>query len=268
MYVYVGQQGTTSSASEIFNGGGVISGWSSTAGTFGNGGGATDFRTVGGSWNDASSLSSRIMVAAGSGGGLYWSYYGNPVSYGANAGGLTGYQGAIVTARGYSASSTGTVAYGGTQVSGGAGGRGGMYSNGGTGSFGVGGGNQSGYRNGSGAGGAGWYGGGCGGEGGYSTATGAGGSSYISGHAGSIGSTSASSTAAKCSSGSTTVECSSSWTGRVFTDTLMIDGAGYKWTTSKGSLTAMPNPAGGNYGSGTGHSGNGAARVTYLGTSI
>ena len=46
----------------------------------------------------------------------------------------------------------------------------------------------------------------------------------------------------------------------------MIDGAGYKWTNTKGSLQAMPNPSGGNYASNTGHTGSGAARITYLGT--
>ena len=45
----------------------------------------------------------------------------------------------------------------------------------------------------------------------------------------------------------------------------MIDGAGYSWTNTKGSLQAMPNPSGGNYASGVGHSGNGYARITYLG---
>jgi hypothetical protein len=46
----------------------------------------------------------------------------------------------------------------------------------------------------------------------------------------------------------------------------MIDGAGYKWTNTKGILTPMPNPtAEGNYASGVGHSGNGYAKITYVG---
>ena len=48
----------------------------------------------------------------------------------------------------------------------------------------------------------------------------------------------------------------------------MIDGAGYKWTNTKQGLQQMPNPNGGYYASGVGHSGNGAARITYLGTVI
>ena len=44
----------------------------------------------------------------------------------------------------------------------------------------------------------------------------------------------------------------------------MIDGAGYKWTSSSaGSRQQMPNPAGGNYALGYGQSGNGFARITY-----
>ena len=45
----------------------------------------------------------------------------------------------------------------------------------------------------------------------------------------------------------------------------MIDGTGYSWTTSKGSQERMPNPTGGNYALGVGHTGNGYARITYLG---
>ena len=45
----------------------------------------------------------------------------------------------------------------------------------------------------------------------------------------------------------------------------MIDGAGYAWTNVKGSLQQMPNPSGGNYALGVGHTGNGYARITYLG---
>lgn len=51
--------------------------------------------------------------------------------------------------------------------------------------------------------------------------------------------------------------------GKVFTDTVMIDGAGYSWTNTKGALEQMPNPNGGYYVSGVGHSGNGYARITF-----
>ena len=47
-------------------------------------------------------------------------------------------------------------------------------------------------------------------------------------------------------------------------DTVMIDGAGYSWTNTKGALQQMPNPSGGYYDSGVGHSGNGFARITFL----
>ena len=55
-----------------------------------------------------------------------------------------------------------------------------------------------------------------------------------------------------------------SGSGKTFTNTVMIDGAGYKWTNTKGSLTLMPNPSGGTYSSGLGHHGNGYAKITYL----
>ena len=43
----------------------------------------------------------------------------------------------------------------------------------------------------------------------------------------------------------------------------MIDGGGCEWTTNtRGSQSAMPNPAGGNYTSGIGHSGHGYAKIT------
>ena len=44
----------------------------------------------------------------------------------------------------------------------------------------------------------------------------------------------------------------------------MIDGGGYAWTNTKGSLKQMPNPSGGSYASGVGNSVDGAARITLL----
>ena len=44
----------------------------------------------------------------------------------------------------------------------------------------------------------------------------------------------------------------------------MIDGQGYKWTNTKGSRQQIPNPTGGNYASGVGHSGNGYAKITLV----
>ncbi len=46
----------------------------------------------------------------------------------------------------------------------------------------------------------------------------------------------------------------------------MLDGKGYPWTTVIGTtLEQMPSPTGGFYSAGEGHSGNGYARITYLG---
>ena len=43
----------------------------------------------------------------------------------------------------------------------------------------------------------------------------------------------------------------------------MIDGRGYKWTTSVGSSLAMPNPNGGNFPQGHGNESNGYAKIKY-----
>jgi prepilin-type N-terminal cleavage/methylation domain-containing protein len=63
-YIYVGQQGTGGSNPTRFNGGG-----SSGSGA-GTGGGASDIRTVGGAWDNSTSLNSRVIVAGGGGGGI------------------------------------------------------------------------------------------------------------------------------------------------------------------------------------------------------
>ena len=49
-----------------------------------------------------------------------------------------------------------------------------------------------------------------------------------------------------------------------FTSTVMIDGAGYSWTTEKGSKTGMPkiNATTGTDGSENGHTGAGCVRIT------
>ena len=53
------------------------------------------------------------------------------------------------------------------------------------------------------------------------------------------------------------------YSGMHFTDTIMIDGEGYKWTTEKGSYTGMPTHDG--TGTMKGNTGNGYARITYIG---
>lgn len=62
LYVYVGESDTGATNDTNFNGGTADSGGS-------NGGGATDIRLIGGPWNNAESINSRIMVAGGSGSG-------------------------------------------------------------------------------------------------------------------------------------------------------------------------------------------------------
>ncbi|TCP57774.1 glycine rich protein [Tumebacillus sp. BK434] len=145
------------------------------------GGGATDVRTdwTGGAWNNATSLNSRLIVAGGGGattsGGSYQA---------GDGGGFTGVTGSMGR-NCYQAAS------GGSQISGGVGGRsnGGTDMsplNGGAGSFGVGGSSPASTYHG-GGGGGGWY----GGAGGVSDGDpagvdcynpGGGGSSYIAGH--------------------------------------------------------------------------------------
>ena len=223
LYLYVGGQGKT------FN---CCTSQGSNAGS----GGASDVRLVSGTWNNTASLASRIMVAGGAGG----TYSDVSAPGGGAAGGLTSYS---------TSNSNHTVASS-TQVAGGAAGL-----NGNAGGFGYGGSHsQSAYNSGAG----GYYGGGSGPSGG-------GGTSYISGHTGCVAITSQSSITPKsgCTTGTSNNSCSLHYSGKKFTDTVMIDGRGYSWTNTKGSLTQMPSPNGGYYESGVGNSGNGAIRITY-----
>ncbi len=85
-YIYVGEGGQvpTSVAANTwtFNGGGT--GHPVNNYYCGNGGGASDIRTVGGSWDNAASLSSRIIVAGGGGAGR------DATCIGGNGGGTAG----------------------------------------------------------------------------------------------------------------------------------------------------------------------------------
>ena len=264
-YIYIGQLGINASnsstpgayAGNSWNGGGSGRTDTTPNDSGGSGGGATDIRLSSGAWNSALSLNSRIMVA-GAGGGTGVCHLGEDgIIRAGSGGGLRGvgnvchWQDSIVDA----------TAYSGTQVSG--------YN------FGIG---EDGVPGGEGgAGGGGGYYGGLKyvyGNANANPGSGGGGSSYISGHTGSVaiaeGSTS-NPRAVKisgCTTGTTNNACSIHYSGKYFTNTLMIDGAGYKWTNTKQGLQQMPNPNGGYYASGVGHSGNGAARITYLGTVI
>jgi len=190
------------------------------------GGGATDIRLIDGAWNNDASLRSRIMVSAGASGGSYY-YVGIP------GGGLEGYK----------PSNSSLIA---TQTSGYAFGYGKPGNSATAGSSGAGGGYYGGYNLNIGS---------------TSYISGGSGSSYISGHAGSIGTTVEGSPVA---STYTTIEDSYNYSGKYFTDTRMIDGAGYAWTTKKSSLELMPNPNGGYFASGHGNNGDGHASIQLL----
>ena len=112
--------------------------------------------------------------------------------------------------------------------------------------------------------GFGYGGGGCGGGGGYygggaaACANGAGGgSSFISGHNG-CNAISASSTASNIIH----TGQPNHYSGFYFTNTVMIDGAGYQWTTQKGTYVGMPNLTG--TGMMIGNSGNGQVNIRPL----
>ena len=260
-YIYVGGAGaqlyntSATGAGGGFNGGGDGVNAHDTGNRASGGGGATDMRLTDGAWDNATGLNSRIMVAAGAGG---TSNYAN----GGGAGGLIGIRASADN--GYPQYNGG----GGTQISGVIatdGGYGAVSSTFGSGSRGssIGGG-----------GGGGYYGGAGGVRSSPQDGSGGGGSSYISGHTGCVaiaeGSTS-NPRAIKisgCTTGTTNQECSKHYSGLLFTNTKMIDGAGHTWTNVDNGIVSnslMPNPDGGYYASGVGRSGNGYARITYLG---
>ncbi len=240
MYIYVGQQGYANTSNYTFNGGGIPAKKYNARG----GGGASDVRLAGGDWNNFQSLKSRLMVAGGGGGSDY--YYGG--SNGGAAGGLTGNNGGYYRSEG---SYTFHVATGGTQTAGGTSGygMGGYY--GSSSGFGFGGSTHSH----GGGGGSGYYGGGNGHYNNSVVGSGAGGSSFISGHSG-CNAINASSTATNIIHTGQPIH----YSGLYFTNTVMIDGAGYQWTTAKGSYVGMPNLAG--TGTMTGNTGHGQVRIT------
>lgn len=261
IYIYVGGQGD-SNGNGGYNGGGNAG---VQAINNDGGGGATDIRL------EKDNLNSRIMVAAGGGGanadGTNKAGIG---TNGGNAGGLNGNKGS---------SNVNDVmsGLGATQTSGGAGAKTGITNRneGKPGGFGYGGNGQASINtptlSGGAGGGSGYYGGGsgeaCAGNCGGASGSG---SSFISGHTGCVAIASQTSISPRtangtsCKNGTTTNLCSVHYSNKVFTDTLMIDGSGYKWTTTKGALEQMPNPNGGYYESGTGNSGDGYARITIL----
>lgn len=246
-YIYVGGMPTTYVGG--YNGGGSAfaeSRYQASAA----GGGATDIRTTGGTWNDATSLNSRIMVAAAAGGNSHG-------GHGAYGGTLAGFNGIPND----DAALTGADAFGyrGIQTSGGAAG---AFSWTGTaptaGGFGYGGNGNSAYG---GGGGSGYYGGGGSGVSTASKGGGGSGSSFISGYLGCVAITSATSTTPRMNStgvqcinsnAKDDVTCSYHYSGYVFTGGTMIAGNA-SMPTHDGASTMV------------GNNGNGYAKITFLG---
>ena len=106
-------------------------------------------------------------------------------------------------------------------------------------------------------GGGGYYGGGHGIHPGNTWSGGGGGSSFISGHNG-CNAIASSSTQNNITHTGQSVH----YSGYKFSDTIMIDGAGYKWTNVKGSLVGMPTFDGNS--TMTGNSSAGYAKITLV----
>lgn len=247
IYVYVGLSNTAAAQNmhPYWNGGGGTHIASNTS--YDYGGGATDFRIVAGpnasTWNDAKSLKSRIMVAAGGGGK---GSNTNAVNLSA-AGGLYNFT-AYPSGQTYAAATAGAPGFG-------------------QGAQGISGASYTGA-------GGGWW----GGTARVTNEGASGGTSYISGHLGCVAitdavySTNAAMNAPTTDSNlqfkgtmaeaATDITRSYSPTGKIFIETMMIDGEGRQWTTTRGStVVGIPTPAG---ASETGHAGDGYARITRL----
>ena len=259
IYIYVGSAGTSTSS---YNGGGI--GFTTSVRY---GGGATDIRYFEstpteddlGEKSDIG-LRSRIMVA-GAGGGSVNKYQT-----------VVGDAGGISANNAYQTDYINNSAMGGTQTSGGT-----VNNHNATakqataGTFGLGG-NGGGITtsctsctNGSFGGGAGYY----GGAGGSNLMSGsfpsAGGSSFISGHTGCVALKSSESNdpLTNCFSGTSDIACSYHYSGYKFTDTIMIDGTGCKWTNEKtNQCDGMPSHD--ETTTIVGNSGNGYARITLI----
>lgn len=276
-YLFIGGQGKYTHAfddnsnriiGEFNVGGGAVGQRGYPDRYWGTGGGATDIRLVNDNWSSFDSLKSRIMVAAGAGGN-FQEISGEIRAYiGGAGGGLIGTDGKWKGTGIYRRYGTGA-----TQTAGG-------YSeclaedncryiigeNTAIGEFGVGGYNEQ--ISGVSSGGGGYFGGGGSGH----CNSGGGGSSYISGHTGCVAieesSTKSNITfptknSVACTDGTTDIECSKHYSGIVFTDTVMIDGNGYRWTTEKGStIVGMPTYDG--KGTMTGNKGHGYAKITLI----
>ena len=235
------------------------------------GGGASDIRYKGKTMYD------RIMVAAGGGGEERWS----SIHYGGYGGGIQGGIGLALnnleigyTSKNPNVRASGSVT-GGNQIAGGKDNTG-WRNRGSDGTFGYGGtGGAVGASVGAwgGGGGGGYWGGAGGGETGPDTTGGGGGSSFISGHPGCIAIAATGSTSPKGGSSTTsnlTVDRATHFTGLFFTETKMIDGAGYNCKANAAGTNIirtserMPSPSSDtNYASGRGHQGLGHVRIWF-----
>lgn len=252
IYVYTGEMGYHGIGEVSFNGGGYGGTLSGITGcipcrTIGiQGAGATDIRLVGGEWDNFESLKSRIMVAAGAGGGS-----SNTGGKGhSSAGALEGFPGEYGEAQGPL-----SAGQGGTQTAGGAAG---FNSDGSTGSVEAGSFGRGGSSDAvselcaSGGGGSGYFGGGAGGgtmgPDGYGQG-GGGGSSFISGYEG-----------CRAIAENSTAEAiyflpgNVHYSGRAFRNGKMLSGQ-----------DMVPKQSGG--GKSFGNTNHGFARFKYLGTS-
>ncbi|BCS85844.1 MULTISPECIES: fimbrillin family protein [Prevotella] len=239
LYIYVGQKGSLlNEMYRTYNGGGM---GAANDGACSSGGGETDIRIIGGEFGEFNSIKSRIMVAGG-GGGCERSYLAGA------AGGLVAYNSNNTSINNFIVNQTNgyRLCFGeNADLSITASGAGGGYQGGVTGD----------------AIGMGTL---------YLGSTG--GSSFISGHNGCNAIN-----YDKTITGTRTVNSLNetydicSFTGQsilyingvpyVFNNTKMIDGQGFNWTDTKGTLYGMPSPTGGTE---TGHSGNGYARITFV----
>ena len=266
LYIYVGQQGFINGTA--YNGGGTAN--LGTANNSAGGGGSTDIRTYksdDSAWDNFDSLKSRIMVAGGGGGATNYTSSGSSFTTWQQAAG--GYAGGLIAGDGNN-SHEGTnlnlvnqVAGGATQIVGGQRGgsnEAGSLSWGENGSFGKGGDTlPSNTWGGGGSGGSGYYGGGGAGNISGHHGSGGGGSSFISGHLGCDAIDESSTSSNIIHTGQ-----ANHYSGYIFTDTVMIDGLGYKWTDTKGSAV-VGQPTYDGLNTQNGNDGNGYAKITYLG---
>lgn len=260
LHFYIGAQPGSNTFDGGCNGGGNSR--SDGATTFHGyaGGGATDVRLSNGIGSSFISLKTRIMVAAGGTGGYVYAPGGG--LYGIGLGGTANNN----INHGHAPSQTEAGKAGDTTS---------LSINcfynlpkgkGEDGKFGIGGNGGSSSS----GGGGGYFGGGgafrsCVNNGGGVASSG---SSYISGHTGCVAIdrfstyTSVRPKNSSCSTGTSDRDCSIHYSNLAFTDTVMIDGGGGKWTTSRiATNVQMTEPSGVQR---IGHVGNGYARITCI----